>query len=188
MSNDELVRIIKDAGCRVRLFNREILSDDSAATFDTSKAGPIICVATKYKSNKEIRKLLLHEFGHFKQWQAGFTDLVENICNGWEIVDKWLRGAHVESDLLDSAMVAVVLLEYDAEMRSLDIAKELGIRVSKKKAWDHAHSYITAIKWCIVNRQWQPYDKLHMHYDRLTPKQVTAKLTNKEIKKLKKPG
>ncbi len=183
MSNDKLIETIKDAGCRVRLFNREWIGGDTAATFNYTN-GPIICVATQGRCPKEIRKLLLHEFAHFHQWKCGFMKEVDSICDGWDIIGKRLDGKSVDKALLDRAVRSACLIEYDAELRSIDVAEQLGIWVNRREIYDDAHSYICGIKMSALCGQWIFYPHLGMYHEPLSPTEVIAPLTNEEKNKL----
>lgn len=182
MSNDKLVRIIKDAGCRVRFFDKDFIGGDAAATFDTSNAGPIICVASRGRDRREIRRLLLHEFGHFYQWKTGFMQTLDGICDSWGILNKRIRGKKVSQDELDKAVKVACLLEYDAELRSIEIADTNGIWINRREVYDDAHSYISGIKYSAIMGRWVFYPGLNIRHSMMTPREVIAPLTKEEKK------
>lgn len=181
---DWLVRYIKDDGCKVILYNKNILKQvDCVGTFDISrKKNPIICLAIKGHTLRELTQILLHEYAHFLQWREGLLYLLEgdNLKGGWDVIDKWLKGKKTSANVLNRARNAVLLMEYDADLRAIFLAKKLHLNIgSLKRRLSMAYSYITFLKWAIESREWGEYTVFYNPVI-LTPTEVLKPLTNKE--------
>lgn len=119
MTYEELVRYIKEEGCRVRVYRtKETIYGGSRGTFDTNDKGPLICVAVKNVDEPRRVETLLHEYGHFLQWRDGFMQYLDGICDAYETEDKWIKGK-IELSERELRVVRNIMLtvEYDAEKR-----------------------------------------------------------------------
>lgn len=184
----QLVDFIRSAGCKVILHNREELRVNKCeGTFTvTEKGNPVISIAMKAFADERQRALtLLHEFAHFMQWQTGYWDLVHKENDGWNTVDKYLRYSRrtIPSEEIKKARRAVLLLEYDAEMRTINLARFFGIEMDEEEYLQWANNYMLQIKWALENREWK-YPKLEHKISRRvsTVKNLLAPLTREEKK------
>lgn len=156
----ELVDLVKKDGCRLRLYDKEELSvAQCAGTFDITKSGnPLICLAIKGHTQKELLQLLLHEYAHFLQWKTGFLHKLEgpDLKEGWDVFDKWYRQVKkFSNDQLERSRNAICLIEYDADLRVLDLAKKFNIDIgSHEEYMSKAYGYVALIKWAFKNKDW----------------------------------
>lgn len=188
MDFDELVCFIKMDGCPVRLYNKSILKiAQSIGTFDVSKNGnPIISMAIKGHTKLELKRILLHEYAHYLQWVDGFMDEAESNIKGWDILDKWLSGKNYTKQELFAARNCVILLEYDAEIRTIQLARNLDINLGSEKDFlNSAHSYVTFLKYVFLTREWASYDILDLCHKKLRPQEILLPLSKSEIRALK---
>jgi hypothetical protein len=171
------------------VYNREELKQSQCSgTFDITKRGtPLICLATKGHADKQLAQLLLHEYAHFLQWKDGFLHKLEgkDFKEGWNILDLWLSHNKKFTDIqLKNARDAVILIEYDADIRVLALSKELNIDIGNHN--DHmadAYSYITLIKWAIKNKRWGQHPGGDYFDGRIrSPKEILSEITQKEEK------
>lgn len=186
MDQKELIRYIKDDGCRVRMYRNKKYVNGAFGTFWIADAGPIISIATRGESRKKITNTLLHEYGHYLQWKDGFSDAVEAICDPnithWE----WVRHKiELSKREWKSARNAHLTLEWDAEVRGLNLAEELEIRPFDRDFYLRgAYGYMISIKWSWAYRKnWKrsvqhKYSKPIM----LDSETLYAPLTKKERK------
>jgi hypothetical protein len=133
---------------------------------------------------------MLHEYGHFLQWKDGFMQMLDGVCDSYNIYDAWLaHDVELEHTGWLAARNAMLAMEWDAEMRAINVGTTLEV-----KHFDSEHhlkgalAYVLCIKWC-----WK-----HRKDRRLTPKRKGIKasvltteklfslLTKKEKKLLKK--
>jgi hypothetical protein len=183
----QLISHIKKDGCNVRLYDKEELKvAQCAGTFDITKKGnPLICLATKGHTQQELLQLLLHEYAHFLQWKTGLLHKLEgeNLKKGWVVLDNWLRHRkkYTEEELL-LARDAIILIEYDADIRAIEISKELSVDIgSHKTHMENAYSYITLIKWAVKNRRWGEHPGEGYFDSRVrTPTEILREITPEE--------
>lgn len=184
----QLVRLIKNNGCRVRLYNKdELRLAQCAGTFDITKSGnPLICIATKGHTRQELMQLLLHEYAHFLQWKSGFLHKLEgpDLKDGWDVFDKWFKRIKRYNDKqLKHSRNAIVLIEYDADLRVLVLAKELGIDIGSHKDYiANAYSYVTLIKWAFKNKKWGCHPDSGFSGKVRSPLEVLRPITRREEK------
>jgi len=183
----QLVSHIKNDGCNIRLYDKDELKvAQCAGTFDISKNGnPIICLATKGHTKQELMQLLLHEYAHFLQWKSGFLHKLEgaDLKLGWYVIDKWLKKTKRYSDAeLKWARDAVVLIEYDADLRVIELSKQFGVDIgSHKEYMANAYSYTTLIKWAAKNRKWDGHPGGSFFDGRIrSPQEILAEITPEE--------
>lgn len=186
---------IKNAGCKLRLYNKELIYKNSAmATFDITKSNhPIISAGILGHSKEDIIEVLAHEFGHFLQWKDGSMQKVEPDKNTgpWQVYENIVSGkpkfkTFYTEEQIEFARDSVLLFEYDAYVRGIQVLNELGIdRVELGQIYNVAHSYISAIKVeFLKKKQAIPFKILNIRYTAMTRKEVLAPLTQKEKVKL----
>ena len=183
----QLVSLIKKQGCNIRLYNKEELKvAQCAGTFDITKGeNPLICLATRGHTQQELLQLLLHEYAHFLQWQEGMLHRFEgkNLKLGWDVLDLWLRHIKNFSDeKLSVARKAIILIEYDADIRVIEMAQQFGVDIgSHKTHMANAYSYITLIKWATKNRKWGSHPGEAYFDGRIrTPDEILLDITEEE--------
>ena len=185
MDFNRLLSFIKRDGCPVRLYDKKMMKDaQSIGTFDVTKKGegnPIICIALKGHSRLELIRVLLHEYAHFCQWKDGFMQKIENAVKGHDVLDKWLKGKKYAPDILYKARNAIILLEYDAEIRTIQLSRALGVNIGRhKNYYNNAHSYVTNIKNVFRVRHWDSYHELDLCYRKLKPSEILKPLSIEE--------
>ena len=185
----QLVRYIKLDGCNLRLYNKEkLILAECPGTFDISKNGnPIISLTTKGHTKRELMQLLLHEYSHYIQWKTGFLHKLEgeNLKLGWDVLEKWLTKAKKYTDAeLTWARNAVVLIEYDADLRVIDLSHKFSIDIgSHNEYMANAYSYVTLLKWATKNRKWDSHPGGSFFNGRIrTPSEILAPITPAEEK------
>ncbi len=183
----QLVSRIKNEGCHVRLYDREEMKvAQCAGTFDISKKGnPLICLAIKGHTRQELLQLLLHEYAHFLQWKEGILHRFEgkDLKLGWDTLDLWLGHKKKFSKAqLSWARDAIILIEYDADIRVIEMACELGVDIgSHRTHMANAYSYVTLIKWAAKNRKWGSHPGEDYFDGRIrTPKEILSHITPEE--------
>jgi|SRR5690606_11846386 len=182
-----LAKTIKKNGCALIVEECEIITkSNSAGYFDIEDGSPVIRIAKYGQSMLEFSQLLLHEYAHFLQWKDGFLPAIDDICDGWDILDRWLAGEEFGHEQLYVARNSILLIEYDAEIRTVELAKKFHINIGGASYFNNAHSYISSIKDAFRRRQWGQYTILNMHYRKLKPLELLAPLTPREIAKIEK--
>lgn len=175
-------------GCAVRLYNKfELKGAKCEATFCISKKGnPVISLAVLgFSDEQSMVYTLLHEYAHYLQWVEGYWDKVHGENEGWDTVDKFLRykRKRIKEAEIKTARRTVLLLEYDAEMRTINLARFFGIRMDEADYLQSANSYMLSIKWALESKQWK-----HPELDTKVSRKVSgvntllAPLTDKEKK------
>lgn len=185
-NNKLIIDHIKASGCRVRLYNKELIDNGQAAgTFHTTILGGIVSIGMANKHKKEIGLLLSHEFGHFLQWKTGFMDQIDKNLDNWTLFQEWLEGKNVPGNKLEVVRQNILLLEHDAYLRGWTSLKSAGIHPCPGTFyWNRAHSYICQIKHSFISRLWQPYTIMYMKKKALTPEELYAPLTHYEFVKI----
>jgi hypothetical protein len=184
----ELVSHIRGLGCRVYLYDRkELKVNKCEGTFQVSKKGnPVIAIAMGAFDDDYDRLLtLMHEFCHFLQWKDGFWNDVHKESEGWDVVDKYIRYTRkkIQKEDVKKAREAVLLLEYDAEIRTLDLARCLSIDIDSENYIRDANNYILQIKWAIETKSWKfPAHHEDISSTIMTRKSLLAPLTNRDKK------
>lgn len=174
MNIDGLLKHIKKSGCRVRVYNREYI-DDARGLFHTTKFGPLISMAKKNKKPKDFVAVLLHEYGHFLQWQDGTMTAWDAEHDGYETWHEWVkRGIDLPENELLIGRNAMLRLEWDAEMRGLGVGKSLDI-----DDFDEDHylqdslAYMIKIKWEWMNRVSWDATRTVLNY-KIEPRIITS--------------
>lgn len=186
---DYLVNYIKNSGCNVRLYKRDELKESQCTgTFDIGANNkPIICLATKNSSEQELKQILLHEYGHYLQWRDGFLHVLEgpDLKGGWEIFDKWLdKRIELNKSELNKLRAAILLIEYDAEIRAFQIAKKLGIDIGNSVYLiSGAYCYMLLIKWAFVRRKWGACPGPNLFYKKrfMSPRELMDPISSIEL-------
>jgi len=91
MNFNQLVKYIRNQGCRVRIWRSREYIEGSLGNFGVTEFGPIINVSIKNKKSIEYTAILLHEFGHFLQLKDGFLTKIENVCDAYDIYHLWMN-------------------------------------------------------------------------------------------------
>ena len=188
MDLNALVKYIRNTGCSLRLYNRdELKTSKCVGTFDLTKSGqPLICLATKGNSKLELCRILLHEYAHFLQWHEGFlSQLTTPHDDGWDILDRWLAGEKFTPDDIKIGRISVLLIEYDAEMRTIELANQLNVDIGSQQDYlNAAYAYLTFLKWVFLKRHWGfcPGPEHFLNSPMLYPCQVLCEITQEEIK------
>ena len=188
MDFDKLVKFIKWTGCFVRLYTKsELKGAKCEATFCVSvKGNPTISIALLgFSDDETLIHTLLHEYAHYLQWVDGYWDKVHGKNDGWDIVDKHLRYKRkkLTGEQIKTARRTVLLLEYDAEMRAINLARFFSIHMNEADYLQSANSYMLSIKYAFENKQWK-----HPELDTKISRKVAgvnnllAPLTSKEKK------
>jgi len=183
----ELIDYIKKDGCNIRMYNKsELKVAQCSGTFDITKKGnPLICLAMKGHTRKELLQLLLHEYAHFLQWKEGMLHKLEgaDLKEGWDVLDFWLQHKKkYTTEQLKKARDAVLLIEYDADIRVTELSVELGIDIGSHQAhMANAYSYILLIKWAAKNRKWGGHpDGSGLDGRVRTPEEILVEITPEE--------
>jgi len=160
MNVKTLAAFVRSQGCPVRLYNKKILlGQNCAGLFDLNKRGrPYISVAMLGDKNNPLH-VLLHEYCHFLQWKDGYMMKLEEpgTKDGWTILDDWIKGKEFSREQLRMARGAILLMEYDAELRTLQKARELGIKMNKRSHLKDSNGYIESIKKAFETRKYAGY-------------------------------
>ncbi len=76
----------------------------------------------------------------------------------------------------------MVLIEYDADLRAIEIACDLGIDMgSHEEHMANSYSYVTLIKWAFKNKHWTYYPD-NSYFDRYirSPQQILEDISEEE--------
>ena len=147
---------------------------------------PKICIAISGHSHNELIKTTLHEYAHFLQYKDGLLDKFGD--EPWNVWDKWLQGEDFTQKQLKKSRNTICKIEYDADLRVIELAKQLNINIGKKEDYiKEAYSYVCTIKWSFLNREWDGYylDGSLFNVGYLTPRQIVRPLSADEIKIIK---
>ncbi len=149
MDFNSLVEYIKSEGCRVRLYKKKkYIHGTAVGTFDVTDNGPIIVMALKDESAIKLAGTLLHEYGHFLQWQDGFLPTIEAICDPYSLLHYWLRGKDYTNAELETGRNAMLAIEWDAEIRGNQLGLDLEIDgFNSDKYMRMAIGYMLGIKY-----------------------------------------
>lgn len=188
MDFNALVKFIKSQGCKVVVYRKKERVNGAIGEFGEDP--PRINIATKGQTKKLIISTLLHEYAHFLQWREGFSQYIDGICGSYEIHYDWIRGRReLTDDEKQSARNAMLAIEYDAELRSYDLGKELGVKdFDPDFHLQEAACYMAHLKWSWgVRLDWDK--RLSPSFwkpKKLTHEELFAPLTARENVYLKK--
>ena len=191
MNFDEMVRYIREDGCRVYVYpNKKTIFGGNSGTFSYNEHGPIIAMASSGRSKYKRMETLLHEYGHFLQYKDGFMQYLDDICDSYEIERIWLAGKVKLTPMeLLIARNCMLTMEYDAERRAVQTAEELDVEDFCRDYYvKGAAGYAAAIKWTWarkINTTSTPARKLFSS-NLLTNEELFAPLTEDELKKFDK--
>jgi hypothetical protein len=154
MSFKELVNFIRSQDCKVTLYNTKILKQTESMGCFNSYPAPEICMATIGYTQLELVKTILHEYAHFLQWEDGFLELIgDDETTGWGVFNSWIGGKEFSKKDLNKAEKAISIIEYDAEIRTIELSEDLGIDIGDYDDYIRdAYGYLCTIKWTI-NRE-----------------------------------
>lgn len=169
----------KQAGIKVELRNVQYLrlgqGMKCSGYFDEENRKLVVAMR-----NHAADGVLVHEFGHFTQWQ-------ENIPlwkkAGWAMghIEEWLSG--VDKRNIAKWMAVSRDLELDNEKRSVRLIKEWDLPINTQKYTRSANAYVLFYNWMLTSRRWckpgnTPYSnkrvlsacspKFNMRYDQLS--------------------
>jgi hypothetical protein len=191
MDFEDLVKYVKQAGCKVILYRDKdsLKGGQCAGYFNQDKKkniGPYICMATSGLEVASCAELLLHEFSHYLQWKDGTeTEAIDKAYEDWE---KWLgHRKKLTPERLEEIRKAVLAHEWDAEMRAIKLGKNLKVKsYNPTDVLRGANGYMTTIKWSFQTRQaseWIPrreYFKPRM----LTQEELFKPLTKRQVTRI----
>lgn len=185
MNFQQFCSYIKAQGCKIRLYKKKTSIGGAVGLFQEEPA-PLISLAILCCSKKRQMELLAHEFAHFLQYKDGFTTIIENICEYGD----WVRWTDREIELSEKEVQAVrntvLAIEWDAEMRAMKLAKELGLEGFNEKSYlRSACAYMETIKWSFLTRGdfVRSINKKLVEPRVYTLKELFAPLTAREKKK-----
>lgn len=131
-------------------------------------------------------EVLVHEFGHFTQWQEKIP-----IWNksGWAMghIEEWLNGANKRN--IEKWMAVSRDLELDNEKRTVQLIKDWGLPINIERYTKGANAYVLFYNWMLTSRKWckpgnTPYSnktildacspKFNMRYDQLSARMRQA--------------
>ena len=188
MKYDKLVQFIREEGCRVYVYNKKSsIYGDSRGTFDHNEHGPIICVAGDLPIESKV-ETLLHEYGHYCQYQNGFMQYLDGIYDAYDTNTDWIAG---RIELTDRELLttrnAILTMEYDAERHGHKWGKILKPEGFNSDYYLRgAQAYMAAIKLSFFYREefGSPNRKLFDTVE-LTNEQLYAPLEEEEAEVLK---
>jgi hypothetical protein len=182
MKTQELVKYIRDNGCRVRLYNDRGNFADSSDGYFMREPAPLIAVATKNKSQNLIRLLLCHEYCHFLQWREGFYEELEKQYGTADAYYDWIEGRANNKKKALRSMKGVLLLEYDCELRALEFAKTHHINIGARPGnIRRINAYLANIKKDFEDKKCSTFYSTFGFSSKIPIiEQVLAPLTNEE--------
>lgn len=189
MKFDELVKFVRDSGCRVYIYTKKSSLDKErcAGYFERNKNGPYICLATADIDAESQIELLLHEFSHFMQWKEGVE--TRRIDNAYKLWGKWLNGKYVSPGRLEEIRRMIILHEWDAEMRAVKLAENLCIDdYDSAGVIRGANAYVATLKWCFQTRKissWSPY-RGAFKSKILTRKELVKPLNARQLRRIER--
>lgn len=184
MDFQDLVQHIRVQGCRVRIYKDRKQIHGNMGTFFVADKGPLISLALKGSPKKKRVEYLLHEFGHYLQWRDGYMKVLDSICDAYDVWDEWVN-EKIELTSMErrAARNTMLAMEWDAEMRALELGKQLDVKhFDPEHHLMGANAYMTALKWAWANRKdFTTAPKRKKFRPRvLTEKQLFAPLTREE--------
>lgn len=132
--------------------------------------------------NDNSVEVLVHEFGHFTQWQEKAPIWKEA---SWAMghIEEWLGGKPKRN--IEKWIGLSRDLELDNEKRSVQLIKDFDLPINTKKYTRSANAYVLFYNWMLTSRKWckpgnTPYSnktvlracspKFNMRYDQLSTK------------------
>ncbi len=131
-------------------------------------------------------EVLVHEFGHFTQWDEKIPIWKEAEWAMFHI-EEWLNGKNKRN--IEKWMALSRDLELDNEKRSVQLIKEFNLPINTEKYTKSANAYVLFYNWMLTSRKWckpgnTPYSnktvlnacspKFNMRYDQLSARMRQA--------------
>lgn len=187
MNYNELVRYIREDGCRVYVYNKKnSIYGGIRGTFDVNEHGPIICVANAQIGPDKQIETLLHEYGHFLQWQDGFMQALDGVVDSYELTSQWITGKiELSNREVEICRRAVLTMEYDAEKRGYEQGCMMQPEHWRPKFYLRgAAAYMDSIKWEFFSRTFTTSSPSRKGYSPkiLTLEELYAPLSQQKIK------
>jgi len=138
------------------------------------------CKLVVAMENAASPEVLVHEFGHFTQWQDG-GKLWKDAEWAMGHIEEWLSGKTKRN--IKKWISLSRDLELDNEKRSVKLIKEFKLPINTKKYTKSANAYVLFYNWMLTSRKWctpsnTPYSnkrvlkacspKFNMKYDELS--------------------
>jgi hypothetical protein len=131
-------------------------------------------------------EVLVHEFGHFTQWDEKIPIWKDA---GWAMghIEEWLNGKTKRN--IEKWMSLSRDLELDNEKRSVQLIKDFNLPINTEKYTKSANAYVLFYNWMLTSRKWckpgnTPYSnktvlnacspKFNMRYDQLSARMRQA--------------
>lgn len=131
-------------------------------------------------------EVLVHEFGHFTQWDEKIPIWKDA---GWAMghIEEWLNGKPKRN--IEKWMALSRDLELDNEKRSVQLIKDFDLPINIEKYTKSANAYVLFYNWMLTSRKWckpgnTPYSnktvlnacspKFNMRYDQLSTRMRQA--------------
>ena len=95
-------------------------------------------VAIKNKMGFEV---LVHEYCHYLQWKYDRSNY-NRLINGHAIIADWLDGKFFKKSIIKYAIDLIIELEWDCELRSVDLIKKNKLDINLESYIQGANSYI----------------------------------------------
>lgn len=131
-------------------------------------------------NNPVAIQVLVHEFGHFTQWQEK-TKIWKDAEWAMYHIEEWLGGKKKRN--IKKWIGLSRDLELDNEKRTVQLIKEFKLPINTKKYTRSANAYVLFYNWMLISRRWckpsnTPYSnkkvlgacssKFNMRYDTLS--------------------
>ncbi len=131
-------------------------------------------------------EVLVHEFGHFTQWDEKIPIWKEAEWAMFHI-EEWLNGKNKRN--IEKWMALSRDLELDNEKRSVQLIKDFNLPINTEKYTKSANAYVLFYNWMLTSRKWckpgnTPYSnktvlnacspKFNMRYDQLSARMRQA--------------
>lgn len=177
MNTSQIVRYIRKQGCKVKLYHdRHLFRDKSMGHYSEDERGSIIEVAVKGHTKEMVNATLIHEFAHFLQSVDGFMSYINDNYGGWAKFTAWVEGKNFSEEEVIRARDGILLLEYDAEVRTLKLASQLSIDIGPRSDYIRAiNAYMADIKFTAEKRRWMDVPPCWMFSDRLPNRKSVLK-------------
>jgi len=180
----ELVDLIKGE-CKEHGVKVE-MRDTSYVKIGSLKCGGYFCPETLRivvaGNDQRYKAVLLHEYGHFKQWLKKskiFSKATEKSLN---IVHKWLNGDEYKKKYVKKHIDICRDMELDNEKRISKLADKYDIGMSREKYTKLANACIISYNFILTDKEWTSIDmdnkkliksmsgKYDMNYNKVTRK------------------
>jgi hypothetical protein len=131
-------------------------------------------------------EVLVHEFGHFTQWDERIP-IWKDAGFAMGHIEDWLNGKTKRN--IEKWMALSRDLELDNEKRSVQLIKDFNLPIDIEKYTRSANAYVLFYNWMLTSRKWckpgnTPYSnkavvaacspKFNMRYDQLSAKMRLA--------------